>query len=53
VVPEAILAVIIANAVVLGLQTYDGIVREHGDTLELLNDIFLAEFVELGGRCPA
>ena len=41
----AILAVIIANAVVLGLQTYDGIVREHGDTLELLNAIFLGVFV--------
>jgi voltage-gated sodium channel len=41
----AIIAVIVANAVVLGLQTYDGIVRDHGDTLELLNDVFLAVFV--------
>jgi voltage-gated sodium channel len=50
----AILAVIIANAVVLGLQTYDGIVREHGDTLELLNDVFLAVFVvELALRIGA
>ena len=28
-----ILAVIIANAVVLGLQTYDEIEQRHGDTL--------------------
>jgi voltage-gated sodium channel len=40
-----ILAVIIANAVVLGLQTYDEIEQRHGDTLNLLNDIFLAIFV--------
>jgi voltage-gated sodium channel len=40
-----IILVIVANAVVLGLQTYDGVVRRHGDTLELLNDIFLAVFV--------
>jgi voltage-gated sodium channel len=50
----AILALIIANAVVLGLQTYDGIVREHADTLDLLNDVFLAVFVvELGLRIGA
>jgi voltage-gated sodium channel len=41
----AIILVIVANAVVLGLQTYDEIVRRHGDTLERLNDIFLAVFV--------
>jgi len=41
----AILVVIIANAVVLGLQTYEGIVRDHGDTLEFLNDLCLAVFV--------
>jgi voltage-gated sodium channel len=40
-----VLGVIIANAVVLGLQTYPGIVREHGDTLDFLNDAFLAFFV--------
>jgi voltage-gated sodium channel len=40
-----VLVVIIANAVVLGLQTYPGIEREHGDTLDLLNDVFLALFV--------
>ena len=49
-----ILVVIVANAVVLGLQTYDGIVAEHGDTLELLNDVFLAIFVlELALRIGA
>ena len=41
----AILAVILANAVVLGLETYPGIAREHGDTLDLLNDVFLGVFV--------
>jgi voltage-gated sodium channel len=40
-----ILAVILANAVVLGLQTYEEIENRHGDTLNLLNDIFLAIFV--------
>jgi voltage-gated sodium channel len=49
-----VLAVIIANAVVLGLQTYEGIEREHGDTLDLLNDVFLAFFVvELALRIGA
>jgi voltage-gated sodium channel len=41
----AIIAVIIANAVVLGLQTYPGVVDRYGDTLDLLNAIFLAVFV--------
>jgi voltage-gated sodium channel len=40
-----IIAVIIANAVVLGLQTYPGVVDRYGDTLDLLNAIFLAVFV--------
>lgn len=49
-----VIAVIIANAVVLGLQTYDGIESEHGDTLNLLNDVFLAFFVvELALRIGA
>ena len=39
-----ILAVIIANAVVLGLQTYDEIEEQHGDTLDLLNAVFLGIF---------
>lgn len=49
-----ILLVIVANAVVLGLQTYDGVVREHGPLLELLNDVFLGIFVvELALRIGA
>ncbi len=40
-----VLLVILANAVVLGLQTYSDVEREHGDTLNLLNDIFLGFFV--------
>jgi voltage-gated sodium channel len=40
-----VLGVIVANAVVLGLQAYDDVVDESGDLLELLNDIFLAFFV--------
>lgn len=40
-----ILVVIVANAVVLGLQTYPEFERQHGDTLNLLNDLFLAIFV--------
>jgi voltage-gated sodium channel len=47
----AVMTVILANAVVLGLQTYDGIDREHGGTLDLLNTVFLGIFVlELGLR---
>ncbi|MDP9491159.1 MAG: ion transporter [Actinomycetota bacterium] len=41
----AVVAVILANAVVLGLQTYPGLDRDHGDTLDLLNGLFLAFFV--------
>jgi voltage-gated sodium channel len=41
----AIIAVIVANAVVLGLQTYPEIVDRHGDTLDLLNTVFLGVFV--------
>jgi voltage-gated sodium channel len=49
-----VLAVIIANAVVLGLQTYDDLVRRYGDLLDLLNDVFLGFFVvELGLRIGA
>lgn len=40
-----IFAVIVANAVVLGLETYDGIERDAGDVLDRLNDAFLAIFV--------
>ena len=41
----AVVAVILANALVLGLQTYPGLDRRHGDTLDLLNLLFLAFFV--------
>ena len=40
-----IIAVILANAVVLGMQTYPQLVAEHGDTLDLLNEVFLGIFV--------
>ena len=40
-----IFAVIMANAIVLGLETYDGIVRDHGGLLSTLNDVFLGVFV--------
>lgn len=41
----AIFAVIVANALVLGLETYEGIAREHGATLSALNDLFLGVYV--------
>jgi voltage-gated sodium channel len=41
----AVVTVILANAVVLGLQTYPGLERRHGDLLDLLNAIFLGFFV--------
>jgi voltage-gated sodium channel len=40
-----IAAIILANAAVLGLETYEGIERDHGDTLDLLNNVFLGIFV--------
>ena len=40
-----IFGVIIANAAVLGAETYPGAVREAGDLLSLLNDVFLGIFV--------
>jgi voltage-gated sodium channel len=42
---SAIFGVIIANAVVLGLETYPEIDREHGGTLAALNDVCLGIFV--------
>ena len=41
----AILLVIVANAIVLGLQTYPRVVDEWGDTLTFLNGVFLGIFV--------
>jgi len=40
-----ILGVIVVNAVVLGLETYDAIDEEVGSTLNVLNDVFLGIFV--------
>jgi voltage-gated sodium channel len=38
-------AVIVANAIVLGLETYPGIVAEHGDLLVRLNTAFYVVFL--------
>lgn len=49
-----IFGVIIANAVVLGLDTYDSIRRDAGGLLHTLNDVFLGVFVvELAIRIGA
>lgn len=49
-----IFAVILANAVVLGLETYDAVAREAGGLLHALNSVFLAIFVvELAIRLTA
>ena len=46
-----VLAVIVANAVALGAQTYENATRRWGAELNLLNDVFLGVFVvELGLR---
>ena len=50
----SIFAVILANAAVLGLETYEGIVRDYGHVLATLNDVFLGVFVvELAIRLTA
>src|ERR671914_1774724 len=50
----AVVAVILANALVLGLQTYPGIERDYGGALDLVNTLFLAFFVvEIGIRMAA
>jgi voltage-gated sodium channel len=50
----AIFAVILVNAVVLGLETYDAVQRDHGELLGTLNDLILAVFVvELAIRITA
>ena len=40
-----VFAVILANAVVLGLETFESVDRDHGGTLDTLNDVFLGIFV--------
>jgi voltage-gated sodium channel len=50
----AIFAVILANALVLGLETYEGVKREAGGLLDVLDAVFLGVFVvELGIRFAA
>jgi voltage-gated sodium channel len=50
----AVVSVILANALVLGLQTYPGIEEEYGRVLDALNDAFLGFFVvEIGLRIAA
>jgi voltage-gated sodium channel len=41
----AMLGVIVINALVLGAETYESVDREYGDTLHVLNDVFLGIFV--------
>ena len=38
-----ILGVILANAIMLGLQTYDAIEHDAGDLLTTLDDVFLGD----------
>jgi voltage-gated sodium channel len=42
---SAIAGVIVVNAVVLGLQTYEGVEQEYGDLLLAINGVCLAVFV--------
>lgn len=50
----AIFGVVLANAAVLGLETYDSVVDEYGDVLAGLNTLFLTIFViELAIRMTA
>src|SRR3954451_18916920 len=39
------LSIIVLNAIVLGLETYDGVADEYGTLLHTLNDVFLGMFV--------
>jgi voltage-gated sodium channel len=49
-----VVAVILANALILGLQTYPGIESEYGDALDLLNLLCLVFFVvEIAVRIAA
>lgn len=48
------LGVITLNAVILGLETFESVDREHGPLLDTLNDVLLGVFVvELGIRIAA
>lgn len=51
---RTMLSIIVLNAVVLGAETYEGVDRRYGDTLRLLNDVFLGAFtIELAIRIVA
>jgi voltage-gated sodium channel len=51
---RGILLIIVANAAVLGAETYDAVERRAGDTLDSLNSVFLGIFVvEIGIRFVA
>lgn len=41
----AIIGVIVLNAILLGVETFDGVMAAHGDTLRVLNAVFLVIFV--------
>jgi voltage-gated sodium channel len=41
----AIIIAIALNALLLGAETFDGVMARHGDTLQLLNSVFLTIFV--------
>jgi voltage-gated sodium channel len=50
----AVVVAILANAVLLGLETYDGVADDQERLLDLLNDVFLGLFtVEIGIRILA
>jgi voltage-gated sodium channel len=56
-----VVAVILLNAVVIGLETYDSVEDDYGDLLHVLNDVFLGIFtveilirlIAFGRRVPA
>ena len=51
---RVVIGVIILNAIVLGMETFPGIVRLYGSTLEFVDHLFVAFFVaELGLRIYA
>ena len=41
----AIIVVIALNALLLGVETFDAVMTQHGDSLRLLNSVFLTIFV--------
>jgi voltage-gated sodium channel len=50
----AVIVAILANAVLLGLETYEGVADDHERLLDVLNDVFLALFtIEIAIRLLA